>query len=250
MPTKSSKNAIKKSSGKMGKLFGAANLFLGVIPDTVEIVGKITDKAAPIVDKHLERQHSYKKSLVAIPNLMDVEASQAKQHLEKLGLQVILLLAKPHKKYVKANAGEVVAMMPRSGKVPPGTLVKVYYVDDWVIAESKKEMALPDVTGLPLSQARQVLEELGYLVTIFPVKPRSQYANRTVDQVISMSPNPHLPLNAVKKGAVVKLVYLDAATKEASGILQKAEEEKKAANSQRFKDSLQKIQTILPIKKN
>ena len=28
------------------------------------------------------------------------------------------------------------------------------------------------------------------------------------------------------------------------------EEEKKAANSQRFKDSLQKIQTILPIKKN
>ena len=117
MPTNSSKQVVKKTSGKMGKLLGAANMILSVIPDTVEIVGKITDKTAPIVDKHLERQHQLKQSLVAIPNLLDVDIQQAKEHLEGLGLQVIVLLAKPNKRYAKADAGEVVAMMPRSGKV-------------------------------------------------------------------------------------------------------------------------------------
>ena len=52
----------------MGKLLGAANMILSVIPDTVEIVGKITDKTAPIVDKHLDRKHQYKQSLVGVPS--------------------------------------------------------------------------------------------------------------------------------------------------------------------------------------
>ena len=89
MPTNSSKQVVKKTSGKMGKLLGAANMILSVIPDTVEIVGKITDKTAPNVDKHLDRQHQLKQSLVVIPNLLDVDIQQAKEHLEGLGLQVI-----------------------------------------------------------------------------------------------------------------------------------------------------------------
>lgn len=56
MSTDSSKQVIKKKSRKLGKLLGAANMIFSVIPDTVEIVSKITDKTAPIVDKHLERQ--------------------------------------------------------------------------------------------------------------------------------------------------------------------------------------------------
>ena len=188
MPTDPSKQVVKKTSGKMGKLLGAANMIFSVIPDTVEVVERITDKAAPIVDKHLDRQHQYKQSLVAIPNLLDVDVQQAKEHLEGLGLQVIVLLAKPNKRYTKADAGEVVAMLPRSGKVRPGSLVKLYYVDDHVVEESKKDIALPDVTGLVLSEAQDLLENLGYRVTAFPIKPRSQYASVTVNQVISMSP--------------------------------------------------------------
>ena len=163
-------------------------MIFSVIPNTVEVVERITDKAAPIVDKHLDRQHQYKQSLVAIPNLLDVDVQQAKEHLEGLGLQVIVLLAKPNKRYAKADAGEVVAMLPRSGKVRPGSLVKLYYVDDHVVEESKKDIALPDVTGLVLSEAQDLLENLGYRVTAFPIKPRSQYASVTVNQVISMSP--------------------------------------------------------------
>ena len=249
MPTNPSKQVVKKTSGKMGKLLGAANMIFSVIPDTVEVVERITDKAAPIVDKHLDRQHQYKQSLVAIPNLLDVDVQQAKEHLEGLGLQVIVLLAKPNKRYAKADAGEVVAMLPRSGKVRPGSLVKLYYVDDHVVEESKKDIALPDVTGLVLSEAQDLLENLGYRVTAFPIKPRSQYASVTVNQVISMSPHPRLNLTPVKKGNLIKLFYLDAATKQASRILRKSEQDKKAAQAQAIKKNLDKIQGILPGKK-
>ena len=249
MPANPSKQVVKKTSGKMGKLLGAANMIFSVIPDTVEVVERITDKAAPIVDKHLDRQHQYKQSLVAIPNLLDVDVQQAKEHLEGLGLQVIVLLAKPNKRYAKADAGEVVAMLPRSGKVRPGSLVKLYYVDDHVVEESKKDIALPDVTGLVLSEAQDLLENLGYRVTAFPIKPRSQYASVTVNQVISMSPHPRLNLTPVKKGSLIKLFYLDADTKQASRILRKSEQDKKAAQAQAIKKNLDKIQGILPGKK-
>ena len=249
MPTNPSKQVVKKTSGKMGKLLGAANMIFSVIPNTVEVVERITDKAAPIVDKHLDRQHQYKQSLVAIPNLLDVDVQQAKEHLEGLGLQVIVLLAKPNKRYAKADAGEVVAMLPRSGKVRPGSLVKLYYVDDHVVEESKKDIALPDVTGLVLSEAQDLLENLGYRVTAFPIKPRSQYASVTVNQVISMSPHPRLNLTPVKKGSLIKLFYLDAATKQASRILRKSEQDKKAAQAQAIKKNLDKIQEMLPGKK-
>ena len=249
MPTNPSKQVVKKTSGKMGKLLGAANMIFSVIPDTVEVVERITDKAAPIVDKHLDRQHHLKQSLVAIPNLLDVDVQQAKKHLEGLGLQVIVLLAKPNKRYAKADAGEVVAMLPRSGKVRPGSLVKLYYVDDHVVEESKKDRALPDVTGLVLSEAQDLLENLGYRVTAFPIKARSQYASVTVNQVISMSPNPRISLTPVKKGSLIKLFYLDAATKQASRILRKSEQDKKAAQAQAIKKNLEKIQGILPGKK-
>ena len=249
MPANPSKQVVKKTSGKMGKLLGAANMIFSVIPNTVEVVERITDKAAPIVDKHLDRQHQYKQSLVAIPNLLDVDVQQAKEHLEGLGLQVIVLLAKPNKRYTKADAGEVVAMLPRSGKVRPGSLVKLYYVDAHVIEESKKDIALPDVTGLVLSEAQDLLENLGYRVVAFPIKARSQYASVTVNQVISMSPHPRLNLTPVKKGNLIKLFYLDAATKQASRILRKSEQDKKAAQAQAIKKNLDKIQEMLPGKK-
>ena len=249
MPANPSKQVVKKTSGKMGKLLGAANMIFSVIPNTVEVVERITDKAAPIVDKHLDRQHQYKQSLVAIPNLLDVDVQQAKEHLDGLGLQVIVLLAKPNKRYAKADAGEVVAMLPRSGKVRPGSLVKLYYVDAHVIEESKKDIALPDVTGLVLSEAQELLENLGYRVVAFPIKARSQYASVTVNQVISMSPHPRLNLTPVKKGNLIKLFYLDAATKQASRILRKSEQDKKAAQAQAIKKNLDKIQEMLPGKK-
>lgn len=249
MPTSSNKQMMKKKAGKIGKLFGAANMVFRVIPDTVEIVGQITDKAAPIVDKHLERHHQYKQSLVTIPNLLDVDVQQASEYLEGLGLEVIPLLAKPQKKYAKAHTGEVVAMMPRSGKVQPGSLVKLYYVDDVVIEASKKEIPLPDVTGSLISEAQELLEHLGYQVDAFPIKPRSQYANVTVNQVISMSPNPHLSWAPIKKGQIIKLFYLDMASKETSCHLQKTKQAKKATNAQVIKQNVDKIRQMLPIRK-
>lgn len=135
------KTVTKKTSGKLGKLTGALNTVLGVIPDTVAIVGKITDKTAPIVDKHLERRHDYKKSLISIPNLIDVEMETAKSHLENLGLKVIPVLAKPHGKYANADVGEVVAMTPKWGKVEPNSLIKLYYINEHVLIASQQMLA-------------------------------------------------------------------------------------------------------------
>ena len=105
------------------------------------------------------------------------------------------------------------------------------------------------MTGLVLSEAQELLENLGYRVAAFPIKPRSQYASVTVNQVISMSPNPRISLTPVKKGSLIKLFYLDAATKQASRILRKSEQDKKAAQAQTIKKNLDKIQEILPGKK-
>ena len=52
-----------------------------------------------------------------------------------------------------------------------------------------------------------------------------------------------------KKGNLIKLFYLDAATKQASRILRKSEQDKKAANAQNIKKNLNKIQEMLPGKK-
>ena len=48
---------------------------------------------------------------------------------------------------------------------------------------------------------------------------------------------------------LIKLFYLDAATKQASRILRKSEQDKKAANAQTLKKNLNKIQEMLPGKK-
>ncbi|MGT2754160.1 PASTA domain-containing protein [Streptococcus ovis] len=250
MATKTEKEIVKKTSGKLGKLVGAANLVLGVIPDTVEIVGKITDKAAPIVDKHLERNHEYKKSLIAVPNLVDVEVEQARAYLENIGLQVMTILAKPNKKYAKADSGEVVAMSPRGGKVLPATLVKLYYVNDIVIELSKREMALPDVVGLPLDEAHDLLEKMGYHVSCLPTKPNKKYAETAIQQVLYMSPKPQFNLTSPKKGSLIKLYYLDEMGQQHSQLLFEEEKQRKIAENQRIKDTVRQIQKIVPIKKN
>ena len=64
-----------------------------------------------------------------------------------------------------------------------------------------------------------------------------------------MSPHPRLNLTPVKKGSLIKLFYLDADTKQASRILRKSEQDKKAAQAQAIKKNLDKIQGILPGKK-
>ncbi|TCD46490.1 hypothetical protein D3X11_03595 [Streptococcus sp. X16XC17] len=76
------KKITKTATGKLGKAAGLFNTVFGIIPDTVAIIGKITDKAAPIVEKNLDRSHEYKKSLIAIPNLLDVDVDVAKEHLK------------------------------------------------------------------------------------------------------------------------------------------------------------------------
>ncbi|MET3643764.1 hypothetical protein [Streptococcus gallinaceus] len=77
------KEVTKKAAGKLGKAAGVLNTVFSVIPDTVAIVGDITAKAAPIVDKHLEYNRAYKERLIQVPNLLDIPVKEAKRLLEE-----------------------------------------------------------------------------------------------------------------------------------------------------------------------
>lgn len=243
------KNLVKVAPGKLGKLAGALNTVLGIIPDTVEIVGKITDKTAPIVEKNLDRQHEYKKSLIPLPNLLDVDVQTAKEHLESIGLTVIAVLAKPDKKYAKADVNEVVAMVPKSGKVEPGTLVKLYYVDRTVLEKSQEELVLPNVVGFSMSEAQAAITEAGFYPVPVLVHPQKKYAQVPLHQVLSMSPMPSLLTKIPKKGSMIKLYYADAAIKEASSQLVEQAQLKKMQDGLQVKRSLEKIHDLLPKKK-
>lgn len=142
--SKTSKKLVKSSSQKLGKAAGIFSSILG-IPEMIDGIGKVVDKAAPIVEKNIDRRHEHLQSLVPIPNLIDVDIDQAKQHLEKNGLSVIAILAKPNKRYAKADLGEVVAMHPKSGKLLPGGLVKLYYVDETVIEQSQRLVIMAEL---------------------------------------------------------------------------------------------------------
>ncbi|WP_131542088.1 MULTISPECIES: hypothetical protein [unclassified Streptococcus] len=63
-------------------------------------------------------------------------------------------MAKANKRYAHAEVREVVAMQPKSGKVPSGSLVKLYYVDEMFIEKSRENFVLPDVVGLSVDEAK------------------------------------------------------------------------------------------------
>ncbi|MBY5034933.1 hypothetical protein K6V78_07685 [Streptococcus gallolyticus] len=162
------KNLSKSSTSKLGKVAGALNTVLSVIPDTVAIVGDITDKAAPIVDKHLEYNRAYKKSLIAVPNLVDVPVERAKELLEERNLVVLMIPVKPAAKYAQTDTDEVLYMAPKSGKIQPASIVKLYFLTEEGRAASQ---AMADIEQLKKeAQSRKFQEGLKKVTNILPSK--------------------------------------------------------------------------------
>lgn len=202
---------------KVGKLAGRAfkvlNSALSVIPDTVEIAGKITDKAAPIVDKALDRHHAEKAALIQLPNVIDMPVDSAQTYLESIGFTVHTLLAKPDKKYAGALPEEVVAMSPKTGKFKPGHLVKLYFVTQEIIDRStplSSHVDLPtDLKGIPVDQAEKILTEKGFTVIRRLVGPRAEYARLKANHVVDTFPKQTFLTKTVKPGTIIRLDYID-----------------------------------------
>lgn len=122
---------------KIGKLLGAVGNLLA-IPDAIDAVKHVTDKATPIIEKELDRRHEHKMSLIQLDDVQHVPLDYAQKLLEDRGFTVLPILAKPHPKYANEHSMEVIAMHPRAGNYKPETLVKLYFVSDEVITQSQE----------------------------------------------------------------------------------------------------------------
>ncbi len=202
---------------KIGKLAGRAfkvlNSALSVIPDTVAIAGKITDRAAPIVDKALDRHHVAKAALIQLPNVIDMPVASAQAYLESIGFTVHILPAKPHKRLVTFELDEVVAMSPRTGKFKAGHLVKLYYLTPEALETSKSlvdSIVLPtDLKGTDIDEAERLLTEQGFSVIRRVIAPRAELGNKQVNQVIETHPKQNFLNKSAKPGTIIRLDYLD-----------------------------------------
>ncbi|MCP1638683.1 hypothetical protein J2T50_000376 [Streptococcus gallinaceus] len=163
------KEVTKKAAGKLGKAAGVLNTVFSVIPDTVAIVGDITAKAAPIVDKHLEYNRAYKERLIQVPNLLDVPVKEAKRLLEERDLVVLTIPVKPTLKYAQADTDEVLHMTPKSGKVVPASIVKLYYLT----AEVKRaSQHMAEIDALKKEEQNRKIQESFKKVTDFLPKKK------------------------------------------------------------------------------
>ena len=232
----------------LGKLGRSALTVLNVIPDTVEIVSKVVDSTAPIVDKHLDRQHAKKSSLIPLPSMIDIDYQEAKNHLESLGFKVILLEAKAEKKWSKFRAYEIVDMQPRRGRFEPGTLVKLYYLTEESLQDLAKEVSLPNVRGMDVLEAKKELEALGYRVALSQAYPNKGLVSKRVNQVLSMDPKPN-PLTTIKVGSLIKLTYLDKDSLDISRGLLEMDRAKKARKAQERADKISQSFRKIPFKK-
>lgn len=187
------------------------NKIVDILPDTTKVIGDTVQAAAPIVDKALDRQHEKNLSQVQVPNVIDLDAEEAKRHLEELGFRVTLTLVKPNKKYRQETTrdNEVVDMIPKSGRLDKGSLIKLYYINQEIIDASNQEVAIPNLIGLTIPEAREHLQELGFKPAMEILTADPKYAKQKVNVVIDMEPKANLFTTTAVKGSLIKLKYLD-----------------------------------------
>lgn len=213
------------------------NKLVDIIPDTTKIIGDTVQAAAPIVDKALDRQHEKNLSQIQVPNVIDLDAEEAKRHLEEIGFRVTLTLVKPNKKYRQETTrdNEVVAMIPKAGKFDKGSLIKLYYINQEIIDASNQEVTIPNLTGLTIPEAREHLQEVGFKPAMEILTADAKYAKQKINVVIDMEPKVNLFTTTAVKGSLIKLKYLDEETLEQSLQLASQAEENQLDVGQLFK---------------
>ena len=213
------------------------NKLVDIIPDTTKIIGDTVQAAAPIVDKALDRQHEKNLSQIQVPNVIDLDAEEAKRHLEEIGFRVTLTLVKPNKKYRQETTrdNEVVAMIPKAGKFDKGSLIKLYYINQEIIDASNQEVTIPNLIGLTIPEARDHLQEVGFKPAMEILTADAKYAKQKINVVIDMEPKVNLFTTTAVKGSLIKLKYLDEETLEQSLQLASQAEENQLDVGQLFK---------------
>lgn len=217
------------------------NQVLKVIPDTGEVINKVVENAAPIVDKALDRKHEFNKSLISLPDLKNMRLSDAVAHLERIGSVGQPILVKPDKKWLKSDIDEVLEMQPKPGHYPPETLVKLYYIDEAVKDQCNDQVEIPVIKGLTIEAATELLEKKGFEVVSALAKPHKDFADDQAGCVVSFEPKPALFTTSLKRGTTITLFYVNEVVIEKSQLLLREEKQAKANPGQIVNDGAKVI---------
>ena len=158
-----------------------------------EVVGK---EAIDILVKVGSEIYEQQKLMIKIPDLKDVQIDEAQRILkDDLGLVPTTAIARPKIAYAFEHENEVVYSEPRFGtRVNPGSIVKLYYLTNSIILESKElslkmkqEVGNPTVIGLNIIEAREDLENIGLRVAQKLENPHEAHINKTEGQVTRLT---------------------------------------------------------------
>lgn len=195
MPKIGLKDALGKGLGAAGKVF--------TLLDTVAMVDKVSKNTAPILEKAIDRHHERQEGLVTLPDVTHLDLTPAKAHLEELGFLVAMIPAKTSQVKKDHKLDEVVAMVPKPGKLTRGSLIKLYYVTEDNLPKSQTALELAQLKGLDVGLATQLLNEDGFRVVALPIAPNKTYAKGRPQTVVQTEPKAK-----PQPGGLVKVFYL------------------------------------------
>ena len=217
----------KTNKRKLTRFLGPVGKVMDILPETTEIINKTIEKAAPIIDKELESRRENRKLYRDIPKVLELDVNRGKEILEEVGFVTEVLLAKPAKKYQDKRSGEIVGLSLKGKTAKLGTLIKVYYVDEQVIADSRKR-ALPNLLGMQVEEAKELLlaEDLQPILKVIP--PHKKYALLQPGTIVDANPKLDLFHKVVAPGTRVQLFYVNEQTiLQSQQLLEKKEPVKK-----------------------
>lgn len=194
--------------------------------------------AWPYVKEAVDRHQESRKDRVFVPDVLDLKLTDARNYLEKEGFVVHSILARPQNKYQDLAADTVVSTSPRSGKVKAGSLIKLYYVNEEIINESRTMVTLPQVINKPLSKASAMLLASGFEVEQELLPAHKKYGDKKSEHVIEMRPAPSVVLKQVKKGSTIVLKYLDDEILEESKQLMESAKERMTKRNERVRSTV------------
>lgn len=213
---------------------------------SLEIVEKIVEVGTDAFEDY--------KNRITIPDLKDVNIDDALSNLEELGLVPVAAIAQPKSSYSELYENVVVGSEPKFGKkVEPESAVKVYYVTDEVIKNSKElevstegEFKLPRIIGLDKFEAREDLEALGLRVTLKLDTPDIKHIEREDGQVTKITyPDNEKLTSKQKKGERVWLFYVDEDVINESIAIRENEIQKDNMRKEKFANMFSSIPNLL-----
>lgn len=78
-----------------------------------------------------------KQTYTQLDNVVHLDINDAQVYLEQRHFNVSRIVAEPNSKWATLHPNQVVNMSPKAGRIRIGSLVKLYYITEDILEESK-----------------------------------------------------------------------------------------------------------------